>query len=170
MHVERVEGVGSSPTQGCLKLMSPHGLDNSHHNRPHSHHSYTTSSYAQHHTGIYNVSDQLGVWSRRMWLSIIWNSSGGCGIRPVSSLDQTGTSLNLISKAPVETNCPSIALVRKKIIRQPYILLLDNQFQNAGVGWPIFSNILMPAATQITTKILTIPNIWAKWCLHWGGG
>lgn len=38
-------------------------------------------------------------------------------MRPVSNLDQTGTSLNDISKAPVDMSCPSRALsVGKKLL------------------------------------------------------
>ena len=36
-----------------------------------------------------------------MWLSMIWKSSPGCGIRPDSILDQTGMSFREISNAPV---------------------------------------------------------------------
>lgn len=40
-----------------------------------------------------------------MWLSIIWNSSCGDGMRPVSSFDHTGMSLIDISNAPEEMSC-----------------------------------------------------------------
>ena len=77
-----------------------------------------------------------------MWLSMIWKSSPGCGIRPDSILDQTGMSFREISNAPVlmscykeqtintdRTNCQyhmkdegltcvSTALQRKKVIMQ----------------------------------------------------
>lgn len=36
---------------------------------------------------------------------MMWNNSCGDGIRPVSSFDQTGISLKLISNAPDEMSC-----------------------------------------------------------------
>lgn len=64
----------------------------------------------------YNIIHYYIYAAKCIWFSIILNSSGGCGILPVSSLDHTGISFNEISKAPVDTNCPSNALQRKNII------------------------------------------------------
>ena len=59
-----------------------------------------------------------GFWSSLSvnwrWLSMIWNSSWGCGILPVSSFDQIGTSFKEISKAPDEISCKlNIKKIRK---------------------------------------------------------
>lgn len=67
-------------------------------------------------------------------LSMIWNSSGGCGILPVSNLDQSGILLRDISKAPDETSCPSIILARKNIIMQAYSLFSRHQLHQEGCG------------------------------------
>jgi len=66
-----------------------------------------------------------GPGEKRMWFSMIWNISCGAGMRPVSSFDQIGTSLNVISNAPVDMSWPSIALLMKKIIIQAYIFIIQ---------------------------------------------
>lgn len=47
-----------------------------------------------------NLSENMSIW-----LLIMLKSSCGDGMRPVSSFDQTGISLKLISNAPDETSC-----------------------------------------------------------------
>ena len=64
-----------------------------------------------------------------MWLSMIWNSSPGWGIRPDSILDQTGMSLRLISKAPVLISWVSTALQRKKVIIPDMTSSLSRQWK-----------------------------------------
>jgi len=58
-------------------------------------------------------------------------------MRPVASLDQTGTSLKDISKAPVESSCDSMALDTKKSMKQAYIRCPRIHVQKAGVTIPI---------------------------------
>ena len=76
---------------------------------------------------IYNSSLKSFIWPAPCssfspafilkWLSIIWKSSGGCGIRPDSILDQTGKLSREISNAPVEMRFVSMALPVKKGFR-----------------------------------------------------
>ena len=56
---------------------------------------------------VTNTSKILPVFIFR-WVSTIWNSSGGCGIRPDSILDHTGILSTVISNAPVDTSWVSI--------------------------------------------------------------
>lgn len=92
-----------------------------------------------------------------IWLSIIWKSSFGWGILPVSSFDQTGTSLRLISNAPEEINCPSMMFDKKNNIMQEYSLFSIHQDHHDGWGWPKYMNMLTPLRMQTMISIFIIP-------------
>lgn len=82
-----------------------------------------------------------GFFSRRLsvnwrWLSMIWKSSCGAGMRPVESFDQIGISLSEISKAPDEISCASSMFVKKNVIIMAKSLLSVAHVQNTGVAIP----------------------------------
>ena len=108
-------------------------------------------------TTIYKLKEttnlELGVertWPEFIcrWLSMIWKSSGGWGILPDSSLDQTGMLSTEISKAPVETSWLSTALQMKKSIMQAYILFSRAHINGEGVSMPIIGKGLNVARMQ----------------------
>jgi len=101
-----------------------------------------------------------------MWLSMIWNSSPGWGILPDSSFDQSGMSFSEISNAPVDINCVSNALHRKKVIMQAYNLFSNIQLHQDGVGWPKFWKRLMLARTITIMASLSTPTSCANCNLY----
>lgn len=68
--------------------------------------------------------------------SRIWTSCCIEGRWPDSSLDQTGTSLSVISNAPVDMHWFSIILLKKNTIIQAYILFSWLQTQIPGACMP----------------------------------
>ena len=90
-------------------------------------------------------------------LSIIWNSSGGWGIRPVSSFDHNGMLLRDISNAPDETSWPSIILAKKNIIMHAYSLFSMHQLHQAGCGLLSQAKMLTPLSMHMISIILPKP-------------
>lgn len=85
----------------------------------------------------------LSTWFILRWLSKTWKSSWMLGTYPDCNLDQTGTSFNEISKAPVERKWVSNMLLRKNAMRQENILFSCPHDHILGVF---------------------IPNIWKGFC------
>lgn len=106
----------------------------------------------------------------KIWLSIIWNSSGGDGNFSVSSFDQTGTSLNIISNAPVDISWPSIVLLKKNTMMQAYILFCCIQWYTGGVGNPNdWKGFILASTIPINVSFRT-PRACAKYMRNGGGG
>lgn len=88
---------------------------------------------------------------------MIWNSSAGWGMRPVSSFDQTGTSFSEISNAPDCTSWPSRMLHRKNSIMQAYTLFSVHQTHQPGRGWLMYSKMLTPPKMHTITASFSKP-------------
>lgn len=65
------------------------------------------------------------------WLSMMWKSSCGGGMRPVSSFDQIGMSFKKISKAPDDTNYTFCMETKKK---QNFNLILKKYDFSTDLG------------------------------------
>lgn len=75
---------------------------------------------------------------------------------PDSSLDHTGTSFKVISKAPVDMHWFSIMLLRKKTIMQAYTLFSWPHCQMLGACMPKKANGSLPTMIKpINTSLKT---------------
>lgn len=99
----------------------------------------------------------ISILENRRVLSMIWNSSGGWGILPVSSLDHSGMLFREISNAPDETICPSIMLAKKNIIMHAYSLFSRHQLHQDGCGLFSHANMFTPLKMHIIRIILPKP-------------
>lgn len=88
---------------------------------------------------------------------------------PDCSFDHTGTSLSVISKAPVDIHWFSIMLLRKNTIMQAYILFSRAQSQIPGVSMLKYVKGSLPRIIKPITASLKTERKEAT-CLYTGCG